>query len=123
METSIFDMDEVSDNIEWFVSCSPDSPFYGNCQGKEAVNKCLQLISQICDEDKMEVGTSDFVALGNKVVVTGWEKIYFRVEEGINEHMQSYNCVWVFTLEDGIILKYEEITNVAVDGMFNYPNP
>lgn len=112
------EMEEVSKDIEWLLSSSPDVLFFGTYKGVDAFDKTFVLAGQVIKA--AQVVSTDYIAQGDKVVVTGWEKVTYNEETTGNDHEASLNQVSVFTISGGQIIKYEQVLNTAVVGMFGY---
>ncbi|AOY83389.1 hypothetical protein BJP36_29200 [Moorena producens JHB] len=114
----------VSKDIECYYSLSKDSIFCGKVNGVEEMDRYLKVIFEKMNDSKFDSHYNNWVAYGNLVMCTAWERVFWRVEEGLVEHMVDYNMVFVITLdENGLIVKFEELMQTALDGMFNIKIP
>lgn len=116
---SVYDIEELSDDIEWYICGSPDSPYVGRCIGKNSLDKTLTLLLGTTNTTHFILDSK--IAQGNKVVVTAWEGFNLIPEKTGHDRRMAYNNIWVFTLtDDGIISKCEQMYNMAIEGMFGY---
>ncbi|MFB2919717.1 nuclear transport factor 2 family protein [Aerosakkonema funiforme] len=93
----------LTEDVEWIISGSIDDPFTGRYSGKERVKHLFTHFTSITKSDGYEI--TDYITQGDKVVVTGTEKVHFKP----SGRSLDGSFVYVITLHEGKIAKFHAI--------------
>lgn len=107
-------LDTYTDDIEWVSNKLEGVPFSGTYQGKEGAAQYFKRVHEVTE--RLQFEPSEFIAEGNKVVVTGHSTRKVRTT-GI-----TYNTPWVhvITVRDGKVARFEIHDNsAAVEAAFS----
>jgi ketosteroid isomerase-like protein len=97
----------VDDDIEWLGYESDLIPFAGNYHGKDEVAQFFSTLAQ--NQDVLRFDPQNFIAEGDKVVVTGAASYHVKAT-GLD-----YESPWVhiFTVRDGKIIRFQQFNHTA----------
>jgi uncharacterized protein len=93
----------LAENIEWLVSGSIDDPFTGRYSGLQQVEHLFATFCEMVTVEKYN--PKEYIAQGDKVVVSGNEAICFKVSN------RTVKCtfVYIMTIRDGKIVKWQTV--------------
>jgi len=93
----------LAGNIEWSVSGSIDDPFTGTYSGIQKVEHLFATFCEMLTVEEYE--PKEYIAQGDKVVVSGNEVICFKVSN------RTVKCtfVYIITIRDGKIVKWQTV--------------
>jgi hypothetical protein len=97
----------LTEDVDWRHPQPNDIPWGGNRRGHEEVTQFFIALGSTIDVDAFE--PREFIAQGDKVVVTGYE----RMKVKSNGRVYETNWAHLFTVRDGKIAGFYEYTDTA----------
>jgi ketosteroid isomerase-like protein len=96
-----------ADDIEWVGLRSEAIPFSGDYHGKQQTAQFFTLMDQA--QEALQFEPQEFIAEGDKVVVTGQAKW------AVKSNGQTYESPWVhiFTIRDGKVARFHQFNDTA----------
>ena len=100
-------LDNLSDNVEWFLPGEGMIPQAGAYRGRDGVARFFQTLNQTTEFLAFE--PREFIAQGDRVIALGWYRGKAKATG------RSFEADWVmsFSLRDGKVLKFQEFTDTA----------
>ncbi len=93
----------LAKNIEWTLSGSIDDPLTGKYSGIQQVEHLFATFGDLVKVEEYE--PKEYIAQGDKVVVSGNEAIRFK----ISNRIVKCTFVYILTIRDGKIVKWQTV--------------
>lgn len=97
----------LSEDVEWHIPGS-GLPTAGAYRGRAGVAKFFETLS--AEADILDFQPREFIADGDRVIVTGWERVKIRA----TNRTVDLNWVMSFTVRNGQVAIFREYTDTKV---------